>query len=63
MQIAFAEAAKGESTWTNPKVCAVIVKDGQILAKGHHEKFGGPHAEINTLSHLKNISDAKGADM
>ena len=63
MQIAFAEAAKGESTWTNPKVGALIVKDGQILAKGHHEKFGGPHAEINTLSHLKNISDAKGADM
>jgi diaminohydroxyphosphoribosylaminopyrimidine deaminase/5-amino-6-(5-phosphoribosylamino)uracil reductase len=63
MNIAFEEARKGQSTWTNPQVGAVIVKDGRILAQGHHEKFGGPHAEINTLNHLKNIEDAKGADM
>ncbi|AKP68462.1 pyrimidine reductase [Companilactobacillus ginsenosidimutans] len=63
MNIAFQEAKKGKSTWTNPQVGAVIVKDGKILAQGHHEKFGGPHAEVNTLNKLEYISDAKGADM
>lgn len=63
MNIAFEEAKKGVETWTNPQVGAVIVKDGQILAQGHHEKFGGPHAEINTLNHLDNIEQAKGAEM
>lgn len=63
MQLAFEEAAKGGSTWTNPKVGALIVKNGQILAQGHHEKFGGPHAEINMLNNLDNIKQAQGADM
>ena len=38
----------------NPLVGAVIVKDGQIIGRGWHEYFGGPHAEINA------IKDAKG---
>ncbi len=63
MNIAFEEAKKGVETWTNPQVGAVIVKDGKILSQGHHEKFGGPHAEINTLNHLDNIEQAKGAEM
>jgi len=33
----------------NPAVGAVIVKDNQIIGKGYHKKFGGPHAEINAL--------------
>ena len=34
----------------NPLVGAVIVRDGQIIGEGYHEKFGGPHAEINALN-------------
>ncbi len=37
----------------NPRVGAVLVKDGNIIAEGYHKKFGGNHAEIelfNTLS-------------
>ena len=34
----------------NPKVGAVIVKDGVILGQGYHKYFGGPHAEIEALN-------------
>jgi diaminohydroxyphosphoribosylaminopyrimidine deaminase/5-amino-6-(5-phosphoribosylamino)uracil reductase len=33
----------------NPAVGAVIVKGNQVIGKGWHKKFGGPHAEINAL--------------
>lgn len=33
----------------NPPVGAVLVKGGEIIGKGYHKKFGGPHAEINAL--------------
>jgi len=33
----------------NPAVGCVIVKNNQIIGKGWHRKFGGPHAEINAL--------------
>ncbi len=33
----------------NPMVGAVIVNNGNIVAEGFHEKFGGPHAEINAI--------------
>lgn len=33
----------------NPQVGAVIVKDGEIVGEGYHEKFGGPHAEVEAL--------------
>lgn len=33
----------------NPAVGAVIVKGNQVIGKGYHKKFGGPHAEINAL--------------
>ena len=45
----------------NPLVGAVIVRDGRIIGEGWHEKFGGPHAEINAFSSLK--ESAEGADM
>lgn len=37
----------------NPKVGAVIVKDGVILGQGYHQYFGGPHAEIEALKNAK----------
>lgn len=64
MARAFEEACKGTgNTWTNPLVGAVIVKDGKILAAGYHHHFGQMHAEVNALSHLKNMADARGATM
>lgn len=34
----------------NPLVGAVVVRDGQIVSEGWHQKFGGPHAEVHALS-------------
>ena len=34
----------------NPMVGAVIVKDGQIIGQGWHERYGQPHAERNALA-------------
>ncbi len=36
----------------NPMVGCVIVKDGQILSKGYHRMFGGPHAEPDAIQQL-----------
>jgi diaminohydroxyphosphoribosylaminopyrimidine deaminase/5-amino-6-(5-phosphoribosylamino)uracil reductase len=34
----------------NPMVGCVIVRGDEIVGQGFHEKFGGPHAEINALA-------------
>ncbi|MBQ9957118.1 MAG: bifunctional diaminohydroxyphosphoribosylaminopyrimidine deaminase/5-amino-6-(5-phosphoribosylamino)uracil reductase RibD, partial [Ruminococcus sp.] len=34
----------------NPMVGAVIVKDGRIIGKGFHEKYGELHAERNAFA-------------
>src|SRR5438445_6283156 len=34
----------------NPLVGAVLVRDGTLVGEGRHERFGGPHAEINALN-------------
>ncbi len=49
------ELAKGGWGRTNPNplVGAVIVRDGEILAEGFHEKLGGPHAEAAALRNAK----------
>ncbi len=33
----------------NPRVGAVIVKDGKIIGEGFHTRAGGPHAEVAAL--------------
>lgn len=33
----------------NPLVGCVLVKDGRIVGEGHHQVFGGPHAEALAL--------------
>lgn len=50
MALALELAQKGRG-WTspNPMVGAVIVKDGQIIAQGYHERCGQLHAERNAL--------------
>jgi diaminohydroxyphosphoribosylaminopyrimidine deaminase / 5-amino-6-(5-phosphoribosylamino)uracil reductase len=50
MRLALAEARKGLGTVEpNPMVGAVVVRDGRQVGMGHHERFGGPHAEVNAL--------------
>ena len=33
----------------NPLVGAIVLKDGQVVGEGFHNKFGGPHAEVIAL--------------
>jgi diaminohydroxyphosphoribosylaminopyrimidine deaminase/5-amino-6-(5-phosphoribosylamino)uracil reductase len=43
-------ARRGLYTATpNPRVGCVIVRDGDVVGEGWHERTGGPHAEIHAL--------------
>lgn len=46
----------------NPRVGAVIVKNGVIIGEGWHKKFGAPHAEIDAIDNCKGI-DLSGATL
>ena len=62
MEIALDLAKKGKGKVNpNPLVGAVIVKDGKIIGKGYHEKYGQAHAEINAFNNAK--EDVTGATM
>ncbi|MEO9210530.1 MAG: bifunctional diaminohydroxyphosphoribosylaminopyrimidine deaminase/5-amino-6-(5-phosphoribosylamino)uracil reductase RibD [Ginsengibacter sp.] len=37
----------------NPMVGALLVHEGKIIGEGHHQKFGGAHAEVNCLNSVK----------
>lgn len=37
----------------NPMVGAVIVHNGRIIGEGFHQKYGGPHAEVNAIHSVK----------
>ena len=39
-----AERGRG-TTHPNPVVGAVVVRDGEVVGEGWHERYGGPHAE------------------
>lgn len=52
--LALAARAKGR-THPNPMVGCVVVKNGEILGEGFHEKAGEPHAEINALDAARGI--------
>ena len=50
MARAFRLAERGlYTTMPNPRVGCVLVKDGQIIAEGWHERAGEGHAEVNAL--------------
>jgi diaminohydroxyphosphoribosylaminopyrimidine deaminase/5-amino-6-(5-phosphoribosylamino)uracil reductase len=38
----------------NPMVGCVIVHNGLVIGEGYHEKYGGPHAEVNAIRSVKN---------
>ncbi len=43
-------AARGRyRTAPNPRVGAVLVRDGEVVGSGWHRQVGGPHAEIEAL--------------
>jgi diaminohydroxyphosphoribosylaminopyrimidine deaminase / 5-amino-6-(5-phosphoribosylamino)uracil reductase len=44
-----AERGRG-TTHPNPVVGAVIVRDGEVVGEGWHQRKGGPHAEIVALA-------------
>lgn len=52
-----AERGRGFVT-PNPRVGAVLTKDGAIVAEGWHKVFGGPHAEVECLRQ----AEARGID-
>jgi diaminohydroxyphosphoribosylaminopyrimidine deaminase / 5-amino-6-(5-phosphoribosylamino)uracil reductase len=47
--LALAERGWGQ-TAPNPLVGAVLVRDGEIVGEGWHERYAGPHAEVNALA-------------
>ncbi|MDX2035729.1 MAG: bifunctional diaminohydroxyphosphoribosylaminopyrimidine deaminase/5-amino-6-(5-phosphoribosylamino)uracil reductase RibD [Isosphaeraceae bacterium] len=51
MRLALAEAERSRG-WVepNPMVGAVVSRDGELIAIGRHERFGGPHAEVHALT-------------
>lgn len=60
MNLALRLAVKARGrTSPNPMVGALVVKNGKIIGKGHHEKAGLPHAEIIALDEAGKA--AKGA--
>ncbi|HTA26769.1 MAG TPA: bifunctional diaminohydroxyphosphoribosylaminopyrimidine deaminase/5-amino-6-(5-phosphoribosylamino)uracil reductase RibD [Bacteroidia bacterium] len=57
-------AAKGfGSVAPNPMVGCVIVHKGKIIGEGYHEKYGGPHAEINAINPVKKKELLKGSTL
>ena len=55
-----AERGRG-TTHPNPVVGAVVVRDGQVVGEGWHERKGGPHAEVVALEAAD--EEARGATL
>lgn len=60
LAIELAKEAQGYTS-PNPMVGCVVVKNGEIIATGYHEKYGGFHAERNALTKVD--INYEGADL
>jgi diaminohydroxyphosphoribosylaminopyrimidine deaminase / 5-amino-6-(5-phosphoribosylamino)uracil reductase len=60
LALELAERGRG-TTKPNPVVGAVVVRDGEVVGRGWHERAGGPHAEIVALEAAGD--DARGATL
>lgn len=50
MQRALRLARRGHgAVEPNPMVGCVIVRGGRVVGEGHHQRYGGPHAEVEAL--------------
>jgi len=48
----------------NPLVGCIIIKNGKIIGKGYHKKFGESHAEVNAINDaLKRTKSLKGSTL
>jgi diaminohydroxyphosphoribosylaminopyrimidine deaminase/5-amino-6-(5-phosphoribosylamino)uracil reductase len=62
MRLALREARRGLGrTSPNPAVGAVMVKNGRVVARGHHARAGTPHAEAVAIRRAG--ARARGADL
>jgi diaminohydroxyphosphoribosylaminopyrimidine deaminase / 5-amino-6-(5-phosphoribosylamino)uracil reductase len=62
MTRALAEAGRGRgAVEPNPMVGAAVVQGSKAVGVGHHERFGGPHAEVVALARAGPL--AKGATL
>ncbi|WP_155317195.1 bifunctional diaminohydroxyphosphoribosylaminopyrimidine deaminase/5-amino-6-(5-phosphoribosylamino)uracil reductase RibD [Desulfosarcina alkanivorans] len=62
MKQALALAEKGVGrTSPNPMVGAVVVRHGQVVGRGYHQRAGGPHAEVHAIDDAG--SQARGATL
>jgi diaminohydroxyphosphoribosylaminopyrimidine deaminase/5-amino-6-(5-phosphoribosylamino)uracil reductase len=43
----------------NPMVGAVLVCNGEIIGEGFHERYGGPHAEVNCINSVREQNKAR----
>lgn len=60
IKMCFSLAKKGENNvLPNPMVGSLIVKEGRIISKGYHKKYGEFHAERNAILNAK--EDLEGA--
>lgn len=59
--LALAARAPVTAVAQNPRVGAVLVKDGRMIGEGYHVKFGGPHAEAVALSRC--LTNPRGATL
>ncbi|PRR84368.1 Riboflavin biosynthesis protein RibD [Clostridium vincentii] len=62
MKIALELAKNGEGRVSpNPMVGAIIVKNGSVIAGGHHREYGKAHAEVDAFENA--TEDVEGATM
>ncbi len=64
MARALALAARGDyRVGRNPRVGAVLVREGRVLAEGFHAESGGPHAEAACFAALPEGASAAGGTL